>query len=262
MVSFVCNACQETLKKPKLDQHRQRCQAKYGHFAGFTCIDCNTDFVDNGYRAHTTCISEEQKYMKSLYTKGNNKKQNNKNQAQNQNNQNQKQNQNQNQNQKQNQNQNENTKKNNTAANTKNPFTSTGNIVSDLGTKLTQINTEKTIEHAKLNLDESGERITNANVGTTQTENKGQNEILSFFKSCLLSSEQSSKSKSKSKSKDKNTNEPVSLRTVKFSKVQKKLERKFGKKKSKSFLKNLSISLTPTTDNNGTSGNSFTLSFL
>ncbi|OMH79734.1 UPF0743 protein [Zancudomyces culisetae] len=219
MVSFVCNACQETLKKPKLDQHRQRCQAKYGHFAGFTCIDCNTDFVDNGYRAHTTCISEEQKYMKSLYT-------------------------------------------NNTAANTKNPFTSTGNIVSDLGTKLTQINTEKTIEHAKLNLDESGERITNANVGTTQTENKGQNEILSFFKSCLLSSEQSSKSKSKSKSKDKNTNEPVSLRTVKFSKVQKKLERKFGKKKSKSFLKNLSISLTPTTDNNGTSGNSFTLSFL
>ncbi|KAI5477152.1 hypothetical protein MNV49_006808 [Pseudohyphozyma bogoriensis] len=48
-------------KKPKLDQHAQRCWAVY------TCLDCNTTFEGTNYRAHTSCISEDQKYQKSVY---------------------------------------------------------------------------------------------------------------------------------------------------------------------------------------------------
>ncbi|KAJ2143335.1 hypothetical protein GGH19_003122 [Coemansia sp. RSA 1807] len=69
MVSFVCNACQETLKKPKLDMHANRC-----HYASFSCIDCSVDFVGTSYRQHTSCISEAEKYEGKLYKKG---KQNN-----------------------------------------------------------------------------------------------------------------------------------------------------------------------------------------
>ncbi|KAK4703839.1 cell growth-regulating nucleolar protein, partial [Phenoliferia sp. Uapishka_3] len=46
----------------KLDQHAQRCRN-----AQFTCIDCNVDFYGTDYRAHTSCISEDQKYQKSVY---------------------------------------------------------------------------------------------------------------------------------------------------------------------------------------------------
>ncbi|KAI3636122.1 hypothetical protein MIR68_006003 [Amoeboaphelidium protococcarum] len=62
MVSFVCNQCQETIKKPKLDQHAQRCRG-----ATFSCIDCSTDFYGTEYRNHTSCISEAEKYQKTLY---------------------------------------------------------------------------------------------------------------------------------------------------------------------------------------------------
>ncbi|KAJ2862076.1 hypothetical protein GGH94_004493 [Coemansia aciculifera] len=64
MVSFVCNYCQATLKKPKLDQHAQRC-----YNATFSCIDCNTDFVDDAYRQHTACMTEEQKYKNKMAAK-------------------------------------------------------------------------------------------------------------------------------------------------------------------------------------------------
>ncbi|KAI8851469.1 hypothetical protein BC829DRAFT_374052 [Chytridium lagenaria] len=67
MVSFVCDFCQETLKKAKLDQHRQRCRS-----AQFSCIDCSTTFVGDQYRSHTQCISEAEKYQKSVF-KGNKK---------------------------------------------------------------------------------------------------------------------------------------------------------------------------------------------
>lgn len=59
MPSFVCNKCQETLKKPKLDIHVQRCRG-----ASFSCIDCNKVFKDNEYQSHFTCISEVEKYEK------------------------------------------------------------------------------------------------------------------------------------------------------------------------------------------------------
>ncbi|TPX56951.1 hypothetical protein PhCBS80983_g04165 [Powellomyces hirtus] len=62
MVSFVCESCQETLKKAKLDQHTYRC-----HYAQFSCIDCSVTFQGTDYRAHTSCISEAEKYQGALY---------------------------------------------------------------------------------------------------------------------------------------------------------------------------------------------------
>ncbi|KAJ7899093.1 hypothetical protein B0H13DRAFT_2031174, partial [Mycena leptocephala] len=62
MVSFQCHACQDTVKKPKLDQHYNRC------YAGFDCIDCSTTFNSPAeYKGHTQCISEAEKYEKSVY---------------------------------------------------------------------------------------------------------------------------------------------------------------------------------------------------
>ncbi|RUP17061.1 hypothetical protein BC936DRAFT_139474 [Jimgerdemannia flammicorona] len=77
MVSFQCDACCDVVKKPKLDQHRMRC------WATFTCIDCSTTFQNQDYKSHTSCISEAEKYQKSVYKapkqKGNNSQNGNKN---------------------------------------------------------------------------------------------------------------------------------------------------------------------------------------
>ncbi|KAJ7217697.1 hypothetical protein GGX14DRAFT_304431, partial [Mycena pura] len=55
-------ACQDTVKKPKLDQHYGRCHAS------FDCIDCSQTFNSaTEYRGHTSCISEAEKYEKSVY---------------------------------------------------------------------------------------------------------------------------------------------------------------------------------------------------
>ncbi|GAA5973163.1 hypothetical protein JCM11641_006299 [Rhodosporidiobolus odoratus] len=62
MVSFCCEQCNDTVKKPKLDQHAGRCRG-----AQFTCIDCNVTFEGTSYRGHTSCVSEEQRYHKSVY---------------------------------------------------------------------------------------------------------------------------------------------------------------------------------------------------
>ncbi|ODV86814.1 hypothetical protein CANARDRAFT_196084 [[Candida] arabinofermentans NRRL YB-2248] len=62
MVSFSCENCNETVKKPKLAQHQSRCYGAY-----FTCIDCSTTFYNNEHTKHTSCISEAEKYEKGLY---------------------------------------------------------------------------------------------------------------------------------------------------------------------------------------------------
>lgn len=55
-------ACADVVKKPKLDQHRARCHS------GFDCIDCSTTFnTPADYKGHTQCISEAEKYQKSVY---------------------------------------------------------------------------------------------------------------------------------------------------------------------------------------------------
>lgn len=59
MPSFVCDRCQETIKKPKLDTHVQRCRG-----ASFSCIDCYKVFKGAEYRSHFSCISEVEKYEK------------------------------------------------------------------------------------------------------------------------------------------------------------------------------------------------------
>ncbi|KAI8140890.1 LYAR-type C2HC zinc finger-domain-containing protein, partial [Fennellomyces sp. T-0311] len=53
--------CGDVVKKPKLDQHGRRCGAT------FTCIDCSTTFQGTSYKSHTSCISEAEKYQKTLY---------------------------------------------------------------------------------------------------------------------------------------------------------------------------------------------------
>ncbi|KAK6582775.1 hypothetical protein PZA11_005183 [Diplocarpon coronariae] len=62
MVSFSCENCGDVLTKKKLDSHRSQC---YG--ASFTCLDCMVHFHATEYRAHTSCISEAQKYQGALY---------------------------------------------------------------------------------------------------------------------------------------------------------------------------------------------------
>ena len=57
MPSFVCDSCQETLKKSQLDNHSIKCIR-----ASFSCIDCYTSFKGVEYRSHTSCITEVQKY--------------------------------------------------------------------------------------------------------------------------------------------------------------------------------------------------------
>ncbi|KAI7859940.1 hypothetical protein BDC45DRAFT_530396 [Circinella umbellata] len=78
MVSFQCDFCGDVVKKPKLDQHRNRCHST------FTCIDCSTTFQDTSYKSHTSCISEAEKYQGALY-KGKKGNKNNNNNGQNNN---------------------------------------------------------------------------------------------------------------------------------------------------------------------------------
>ncbi|KAJ5166733.1 uncharacterized protein N7482_005514 [Penicillium canariense] len=62
MVSFQCEACGDIFTKKKLDPHRSQCRG-----ASFTCIDCMVHFQGTQYRAHTSCMSEAQKYQGALY---------------------------------------------------------------------------------------------------------------------------------------------------------------------------------------------------
>lgn len=69
MVSFSCEVCNDTVIKKRLPQHQRSCRGAY-----FTCIDCSKTFYGNEHQAHTSCISEAEKYEKALY-KGPKKKQ-------------------------------------------------------------------------------------------------------------------------------------------------------------------------------------------
>lgn len=69
MVFFVCEGCNETLKKNKVDAHAGRCRNCWA----VSCVDCSVVFEGNDYAAHTSCISEAEKYEKSLYQGDKNK---------------------------------------------------------------------------------------------------------------------------------------------------------------------------------------------
>ncbi|CEG40774.1 Cell growth-regulating nucleolar protein [Plasmopara halstedii] len=70
MVFFVCEGCNETLKKNKVDAHAGRCRNCWA----VSCVDCSIVFEGNDYAAHTSCISEAEKYEKTLYQGDKNKK--------------------------------------------------------------------------------------------------------------------------------------------------------------------------------------------
>jgi len=55
MVFFTCSTCGTALKKKQVEGH-------FGCSRNFSCMDCQKDFSGNEYKAHTKCISEEEKY--------------------------------------------------------------------------------------------------------------------------------------------------------------------------------------------------------
>lgn len=58
MVSFVCDDCQTTVKKPKVQAHLSRCRTY-----SISCIDCGTSFTASSYTTHTSCVTEKDKYQ-------------------------------------------------------------------------------------------------------------------------------------------------------------------------------------------------------
>ena len=68
MVSFVCDNCQETLKKAKVQGHLNRCHGPV------SCVDCSVVFRGDEFKAHTSCISEAEKYQGALYAGENEEK--------------------------------------------------------------------------------------------------------------------------------------------------------------------------------------------
>lgn len=63
MVYFVCDACNESLKKNQVEKHCHKCRS----CKSVTCIDCSTTFYGDEYTSHNTCVSEAEKYQKSLH---------------------------------------------------------------------------------------------------------------------------------------------------------------------------------------------------
>ncbi|KAG0146865.1 hypothetical protein CROQUDRAFT_498382 [Cronartium quercuum f. sp. fusiforme G11] len=62
MPSFNCDGCGDVIKKPKLDSHSSRCRAS------MTCLDCSTTFPNPAsWKGHTSCITEAEKFEKSVY---------------------------------------------------------------------------------------------------------------------------------------------------------------------------------------------------
>ena len=64
MVSFICNACGQTVRKAQVEKHYQNechdCNV-------LSCIDCGKDFHGDEYTGHTSCITEAEKYQGKLY---------------------------------------------------------------------------------------------------------------------------------------------------------------------------------------------------
>jgi len=63
MVFFSCDGCAEMLKKNQVDAHARRCRA----CESVSCVDCGVSFWGDDYRAHTSCISEAERYEKTVY---------------------------------------------------------------------------------------------------------------------------------------------------------------------------------------------------
>jgi hypothetical protein len=62
MPSFCCESCNDVLSKPRIAKHRTQCDA-----SAFSCIDCNRTFVGSQVDAHTSCVTEAEKYKHNAY---------------------------------------------------------------------------------------------------------------------------------------------------------------------------------------------------
>jgi len=61
-IYFLVAGCNDVIKKPKLDNHHQRCGASV------SCVDCSVRFSGpKEWKSHTSCMTEAEKYQKSLY---------------------------------------------------------------------------------------------------------------------------------------------------------------------------------------------------
>mmetsp|Transcript_38348 Transcript_38348/g.80574 ORF Transcript_38348/g.80574 Transcript_38348/m.80574 type:complete len:346 (-) Transcript_38348:395-1432(-) len=69
MVFFICEVCNESLKKNKVETHSNTCRNCWI----FSCLDCGKHFEGQDYRAHTSCISESQKYEGKFFVAKENK---------------------------------------------------------------------------------------------------------------------------------------------------------------------------------------------
>ncbi|XP_055532444.1 uncharacterized protein C16C10.8 [Wyeomyia smithii] len=63
MVFFTCNHCGESLKKQAVEKHGWRCKQTIN----VSCMDCQKDFTGRAYDAHTSCITEAEKYSGKDY---------------------------------------------------------------------------------------------------------------------------------------------------------------------------------------------------
>jgi len=63
MVFFSCDGCGEMLKKSSVDAHAMRCRS----CESVSCVDCSVSFWGDDYRAHTSCITEAERYEKTVY---------------------------------------------------------------------------------------------------------------------------------------------------------------------------------------------------
>ena len=50
----------------QVDKHCMQCRACWV----LTCVDCSKDFAGEEFRAHTSCMSEAEKYQGKLYNDG------------------------------------------------------------------------------------------------------------------------------------------------------------------------------------------------
>jgi len=64
MVSFICDACGNTVKKTQVEKHYTTvCR----NCSVLSCLDCGVDFPGDAYLTHTSCVTEAEKYQGNLY---------------------------------------------------------------------------------------------------------------------------------------------------------------------------------------------------
>eukprot|EP00978_Attheya_sp_CCMP212_P026927 scaffold89529_cov56-Attheya_sp.AAC.6 len=64
MVVFSCDGCGGILKKAQVDAHVYKCR---DGCASVSCVDCSVAFYGDDFRAHTSCVTEAERYEKTVY---------------------------------------------------------------------------------------------------------------------------------------------------------------------------------------------------